>query len=150
MQTKNQVAAQQQKVRNNNAVVRMQQRIAAVQQLRASKHAARVAARNQQAFVTQVQQLAQQYGVNVQQVINMHNSNTTAARANSATANPSNALVVVAGVPLKPCKAVHALCAANPTATRAQILGLCAQHGINQATASTQYGVYKKQQKVAQ
>lgn len=139
------MATNKQTVLQGNAVARMQQRIAKVQQLRASKHAARIAARNQSAFLLQVNELAVQYGINAQQLIKMHNSNNTNARANSATVNPSAALVTVNGVPLKPCKAVHALCAANPTATRAQVLQMCAQHGINPATAATQYGVYRKQ-----
>lgn len=139
MQTVQQVTKQQQA----RIINRMQQRIAVVQALRASKHVARIAARQQAAFITQVQQLAAQYGINTAQVLKMHNSNNTAARANSGTATPSAAQVMVNGVPYKPTKAVHALCAANPTATRAQLLAMCAQHGINPATASTQVGLYR-------
>lgn len=148
MQTAQQVTKQQQA----RIVARMQQRIAVVQALRASKHAARIAAKQQAAFIAAVQQQAAQYGVapaQVQAMLHAVNKGAPAARANSATQQPSSAVIVVNGVPLKPCKAVHAICAANPTATRAQVLHLCKLQGINQATASTQYGVYQKTNKVA-
>jgi hypothetical protein len=122
-----------------NAVTRMQQRIAVVQQLRASKNAARKHAAAQAAFIAGVQQLAAQHGIaNVQHLLH-----TGTARANSATVTPSNTSVVVDGVALRPCAAVHALCAKYPHYTRAQMVQLCTDNGINKATASTQVGVYR-------
>lgn len=127
----------------NNAIVRMQQRIAAVQALRATKHQQRIAARNAAAYQAALQQLAAQYGMQAPKVsIDLH------ARANSATVAPSAPLVTVQGVAYKPCKAVHALCdqlvQRNPDATRAEMLQLCRDNGINAATASTQVGLYRK------
>lgn len=140
MQTKQQVV--QNRNIANNQVVRMQQRIAQVQAVRAAKNNARVQQRNQQAYLLAVQQLAAQYGVTAPvQTVALN------ARANSATVAPSTALVSVQGVQYKPCAAVHALCATLPaTATRAQMLQLCKDNGINAATASTQVGIYRKQQ----
>lgn len=143
MQTKNQVAATQQKVRANNNVVRMQQRIAKVQQLRASKNAARKLAAAHAAFVAGVQQLAAQQGIAPQQVAAMLGMQARNARANSATVAPSSSAVVVQGSALRPCAAVHALCAQYPHYTRAQMVQLCVDNGINKATASTQVGVYR-------
>lgn len=139
MQTKQQVANLQQKVRNNNTVVRMQQRIAAVQQLRAGKNAARKQVAAQQAFMLGVQQLAAQYGVNPAQLLQVNH-----ARANSATHKPSAPVVHVTGTgALNPCKAVHALCAGMPNATRAQMVQAATDAGINPNTAKTQVGLYR-------
>jgi hypothetical protein len=148
MQTK-QVAAKQQGVhaRNvaNNAIVRMVQRIAAVQALRASKNAARKQVANQQAFMLQMQQLAAQYGVNPAQLLQVGN-----ARANSATHKPSAPVVHTATGAHNPCKAVHELCATMPGATRAQMVQACTDAGINPNTAKTQVGVYRAKAKAAQ
>lgn len=138
------MANKQQTVLQANAVARMQQRIAKVQQLRASKHAVRIATRNQQAFIVAMQELAAKHGVNPAQLLQVGN-----ARANSATHKPSAPVVHVAGAALNPCKAVHALCAANPTYTRAQMVQLCVDQGINPNTAKTQVGVYRAQAKAA-
>lgn len=127
-----------------NAVVRMQQRIAKAVATRQAHQQARVALRqaaqeqlaNQQAFNMQVQQLAAQYGIAI-------NPAGIAPRANSATAKPSAATVCINGTYYTPCKAVHALAALH--GNRKATLAACAAHGINPATASTQWGVYKKQ-----
>lgn len=126
----------------SNAAARNAARIAAVQQLRASKNAVRAAATKQQAYMLAVQQLSAQYGVPVPSFAPVVARN---ARANSATVAPSATTVSVNGVAYKPCKAVHALCATLPAnATRTQQLQLCKDNGINAATASTQVGIYRK------
>jgi hypothetical protein len=130
---------------NKNAVTRMQQRIAKVQQLRASKNEVRRVAAAQQAFMLAVQQQAATYGIAPQQVQAMFAPQVArTARANSATVAPSTELITVRGVQYKPCKAVHALCATLPaTATRAEMLQLCYDNGINRSTAATQVGLYR-------
>lgn len=126
----------------NNAIVRLQQRVAAVQAVRAAKNAARKQVAMQQAYQLQVQQLAAQYGLPVPSFTPQVARN---ARANSATVAPSSATVTVGGVAYKPCKAVHALCELlGANATRAQQLQICKDNGINAATASTQVGIYRK------
>lgn len=128
-------------------------RLAAVQVGRAAKyragklaahqaaHAAWVAKQQeleqQKAFQLAVQQLAAQYGINV-------NPAQLAPRANSATVVPSSNVVTYEGVAYRPVAAVHAICSANPHLTRKQLIELCVQHGVNQATASTQYQVWRK------
>jgi hypothetical protein len=115
------------------------QRIAAKQ----AKYTAAVAAYNdaqqklaqQAAFNAAVAELHAKFGIAVQPV---------APRANSATTAPSASAINVNGVLLKPVAAVHAICAANPNATRKQVIAACIQAGINPATAATQYGVYKQ------
>jgi phage FluMu gp28-like protein len=152
-----QVATQQVSVhaRNiaNNAIVRLQQRIAAVQQLRASKNAARKFAAQQQAFALAVQQAAAQYGVTPQQAAAALGLVASSARANSATVQPSVPTLQVQGTQHKPCAAVHALCAqlvaTDPHATRKQMLQLCTDNGINPATASTQVGRFRAANKLA-
>lgn len=125
-----------------NAIARNATRIALVQQLRASKNAARRAAANQQAYMVQVQALSVHYGLPVPSFAPQVARN---ARANSATVAPSATTVTVQGVAYKPCKAVHALCATLPAnATRAQQMQLCTDNGINRATASTQVAIYRK------
>jgi hypothetical protein len=126
----------------SNAAARNAQRIATVQQLRASKNAARKQVANQQAFMLQVAQLSVQYGVPAPSFAPVVARN---ARANSATIAPSATTVSVQGVAYKPCKAVHALCATLPaTATRKEQMQLCTDNGINRATASTQVAIYRK------
>lgn len=139
MQTKQQVVTVQQR----NAVARMQARIAKVQALRAAKNVARRQAAAHAAFVAGVQQLAAAQGIAPQQVAAMLGLQASNARANSATVAPSKQLVHVNGVALKPCAAVHALCAQYPHYTRQQMLQLCTDNGINAATASTQVGLYR-------
>lgn len=134
---------------NKNTLTRMQQRIAAVQEQRAAKHAARIADRNQRAFMLALQEQAAQYGIAPEQVAKMLGATDRAARANSGTIAPSNEMVVVNGVAYKPCKAVHALCDTIPNATRAEMLELCKDNGINAATASTQVGKYRAAAKAA-
>lgn len=132
------------KVLLNNTVVRMQQRIAAVQATRKQHHATRIAAREQaaaalanaQAYHTALAQLQAQYGVQA--------TSAPKARANSATAVPSAALITFNGAQYTPCKAVHAI-AAHCNGVRKATLALCKQVGINPATASTQFGIYRKQ-----
>lgn len=152
MRNQQQVNKQQQVAVNpniaNNAMVRLMQRVAQVQALRASKNAARKQHAQQQAYMLQVQQLAAQYGMPAP---NFGAQVSAYARANSETIAPSNTSVVVQGVAYKPCKAVHALCATLPaTATRAEQLQLCKDNGINAATASTQVGIYRKAAAAAQ
>jgi prolyl-tRNA editing enzyme YbaK/EbsC (Cys-tRNA(Pro) deacylase) len=123
----------------------MQQRIAAVQQMRASKHAARIAARKHDAFITGVHQLAAQLGVDPAQLLRAQKVAYN-ARANSATVAPSSEVVHVNGEALRPCKAVHALCATIPNATRSEMLQLCKDNGINPSTAATQVGKFRAMQ----
>lgn len=119
-------------------VALMQRRVAAKQAKFAQvQHAAKVAA-----YQAAVAALAQQHGLPVPTV-------ALAPRANSATVQPSSAVITVNGVQYKPTKAVHAIAAANPNATRKQVLQLCINAGINQATAATQYNVFKQQGKQA-
>lgn len=125
-----------------NAILRLAQRVANVQAMRAAKNAVRAAAAKQQAYQLGVAQLAAQYGLPAPSFAPQVSAY---ARANSETITPSNTTVVVQGTPYKPCKAVHALCATLPAdATRAQQLQLCTDNGINSATASTQVGIYRK------
>lgn len=145
MQTK-QVYKQQQVAVNpnvaNNAIVRLAQRVAAVQAVRSAKNAARKQHAAQHAYMLQVQQLAAQYGLPVPSFAPQVSA---FARANSETIAPSATMVVVNGVAYKPCKAVHALCATLPAnATRKQQMQLCTDHKINGATASTQVAIYRK------
>jgi hypothetical protein len=135
----------------NNTVVRQQMRIAKVQALRASKNAARRHAAQQQAFMLQVNEVAAAHGVpaaQVQQLLGLLNGKPL-PRANSATHKPSGELIAVntgSGVQyLRPCKAVHALCATLPAnATNKQMVQLATDHGINAATAATQVAIYRK------
>ena len=113
----------------NNTVTRNQQRIAAVQQLRASKNAARITARNKQAYMLAVQQLATQYGLPAP---------TQALRSVSTV--QKHAASTVKGA----CGIVRAYVTANPTATVLQVK----QHfsaTINPATVATQYNIARKQ-----
>lgn len=104
----------------------------------AAQQAAAQAAAVQQAQALQAQAAAllAQHGIQV----------GTAARANSATSNPSAALVSVAGQQLTPCKAAQAI-AAQHYPNRKAAMQAAQSAGINPATASTQYGIYAKQQK---
>lgn len=132
----------------NNAIVRLVQRVAQVQALRAAKNAARKQHAQQQAYMLQVQQLAAEYGMPAP---NFGAQVSAYARANSETIAPSNTSVTVMGIAYKPCKAVHALCATLPaTATRKEQMQLCTDNGINSATASTQIGIYRKATLAAQ
>lgn len=123
---------------SKNASARYQQRIAAVQQLRASKNAARALAAQQQAYMLAVQQLAAQY--------NMPVPNTLSVR--SVAHAQKHAPSAVQGA----CAAVHKIAtevsAANggSTKVRAQVLAACKAQGINPATAATQYAKWVKQQ----
>lgn len=96
-----------------------------------AKHAAATNAAKQAAYLVAVQQLAAQYGVPVP---------TQAVRS-----VPTQQRFAPSSKP-GACKQVHAICAANPTSTRAQVLALCYAAGINPATASTQYALYRKAQ----
>lgn len=130
-----------------NAVTRMQQRIAAAKAKRAAHQQARIAAReaaqqqlaNMQAYNLAVAQLAAQYGMQAPQQI--------APRANSATAKPSASSICINGTYYTPCKAVHALCVLH-NGVRKQVLAAAKQHGINPATAATQYSVWRNNNKV--
>ena len=124
-----------------NASNRVHVRALALMQVRAQRNAARVAVKQQVAFQAQVAQLAAQYGLPAPSFSPAVAAN---ARANSATVTPSRELVSVNGVAYKPCKAVHALCEQLPNGTRAEMMQLCKDNGINAATASTQVGIYRK------
>jgi hypothetical protein len=126
---------------------RMLVRIAAVQALRTEHKAARTAkatalATQQQglqqiaALQLQVAQLQQQYGVATKQ---------GSARANSATVVPSVALVQVAGAAMQPCAAARAIAVQHYPNRKAALKAMLLA-GINVATASTQYGIVRKQQ----
>lgn len=125
----------------SNAAKRVHARAIALLAVRAARNAARAAVKQQQAYRLAVQQLAEQYGVQAPSFAPAVAAN---ARANSATITPSRELVSVGGTMYKPCKAVHALCETIPNGTRAEMLQLCKDNGINAATASTQVGIYRK------
>jgi hypothetical protein len=131
----NNAAALAARVQANNAYVRMQQRIAAVQAQRAAKHAARITARKQAAYMQAVQQLAAQYGVPVPNTMSVRAYNNAQKHAPSA----------VQGA----CARVHAI-AAQYNGDRAATLAACKAEGINPATAQTQYAKYKKLQQQQQ
>lgn len=146
--SKQQHSAQATTTVSKNAIVRLAQRVAQVQALRASKNAVRKQVAKQQAYQLGVAQLAAQYGLPAPSFAPQVSAY---ARANSETITPSNTVVVVQGTAYKPCKAVHALCATLPaTATRAEMLQLCIDNGINASTASTQVGIYRKVMLAAQ
>lgn len=113
--------------KNNKA--RNATRIAAALTLRASKHASRITARNQAAYMLAVQQLAAQYGMPAP---------TQAQRAvNSVQRHaPSN----IPGA----CKTVRTWVAANPLATVQEAKEFFANK-INPATVATQFGIARKQ-----
>lgn len=132
---------------NKNTHARMLARIQAVLDERAQHHASRIAARNAAAFRAGIEQLAAQYGVDPRQLLGVQARN---ARANSATVAPSRELIVVDGEALRPCKAVHALCAKHPDMSRAEMIQLCIDNGVNKATAGTQVGEFRKAAKAAE
>lgn len=131
---------------HKNTATRQNARIAAVMQQREAKNVVRRAAVAQQAFFAAVQEKAAEYGVDPSAMLAAmqpkHNGGA-APRANSATVAPSRELVYVGGEALKPCAAVHALCNTIPSGTRADMLQLCYDNGINRATAQTQVGKYR-------
>lgn len=102
-----------------------------------AQHAAAQQQAQHAAGMLAMQQLAAQYGLPAPVFGAAPN-----ARANSATAQPSVAMVNINGTMHKPTKAVHVLAAMH--ITRKATLAACAAHGINPATASTQFGVYQK------
>lgn len=126
---------------NKNTATRMAQRIQIVLEERARHHEVRIAARRQQAFLVAMQELAAAHGMDPAAVLGIKAAD---ARANSATVAPSREVIVVNGESLRPCKAVHALCATIPTATRKEMMQLCIDNGINRATAATQVGKFRK------
>jgi hypothetical protein len=131
---------------NKNTAARQLARIQLVLEERARHHAVRVAARNQRAFMVGIEQLAAQYGVDPRQLLAVKAQD---ARANSATVAPSREAIVVGGESLRPCKAVHALCATIPDGSRKEMMQLCIDNGINRATAATQIGLYRKNNKMS-
>jgi hypothetical protein len=105
----------------------------------AARSSAYHAAQNASVYATKLlhlQQLAAEYGIALPQ-------QSTAARANSATVNPSKPLITVQGVQYKTCKAVQALCGMYPHYTRKQMVMLCVDNGVNKDTASTQVNLYR-------
>lgn len=120
---------------NAAAIARMQQRIAAVQALRASKNHARRVAKQQAAYMLAVQQLAAQY--------NMPVPNTMSVRAyNSPQKHAPSAMQGACGV-------VHAIAdriaaEAGTLDVRRAVLQECKATGINPATAATQYAKWHK------
>lgn len=139
------MAQQKLTIAQQNTFSRQARRIQLVLEERARRHATRVAARNHAAFVAGVHQLAAQLGVDPMQLLRKQ-SVAYNARANSATVEPSRELVHVNGEALRPCKAVHALCATIPGATRSEMMQLCIDNGINKATAATQVGKFRAEQ----
>jgi hypothetical protein len=127
----NNAAAHAARVAANNAVVRMQQRIAAVQALRKAKHQARITARTQSAYMQEVQALAAKYNLPVPNTMSVRAYNNPQKHAPSA----------VQGA----CAAVHAL-AEQCNGDRKATLAACKAAGINPATAATQYAKWKKAQ----
>jgi hypothetical protein len=137
------MAQQKLTIAQQNTFGRQARRIQLVLEERARHHASRIAARNQAAFLAGVQQMAAQFGVDAKQLLRTTSYN---ARANSATVAPSRELIHVNGEALRPCKAVHALCATIPSATRSEMMQLCIDNGINKATAATQVGKFRAEQ----
>mgnify|MGYP003407644418 CR=1 FL=1 len=119
---------------SRNTVSRQQQRIARVQELRASKHAARQLARTQQAYMLAAQQLAAQYGMPVPNTMSVRAYNNVQKHAPSA----------VQGA----CARVHAIAEACG-GVRAATLAQCKAEGINPATAQTQFAKWLKANKAA-
>lgn len=123
---------------NTNA--RMQQRIAQVQALRASKNAQRRIARQQAAYMLAVQQLAAQYNMPVPNTLSVRAYNNAQKHAPSA----------VQGA----CGRVHQIASeqaaiAGNNNVRKQVLQQCKAEGINPATAATQYAKWHKAQQLA-
>ena len=118
-----------------NTATRMQQRIAAAQELRASKNAARRVAQQQAAYMLAVQQLAAQYNMPVPNTLSVRAYNNAQKHAPSA----------VQGA----CGRVHAIAdeqadIAGNYDVRKQVLQQCKAEGINPATAATQYAKWHK------
>lgn len=145
-----QVAAPALTLRQQRLIALGQAYLQRSKQAKLAKHqAAQVAWEQHQAAMQQklalendLQAIAAKHGVALEQLMQ-----AALPRANSATPKPSAAAIVVNGELLTPCKAVHALCASNPTLTRKQLVALAVQHGINENTAQTQYGVFKAKNK---
>lgn len=148
-----QVVAVVNPVREARLARAQQLRDAIVQQFQQSKVAQRVAKlaairqqqealAKRQAFELQVAELASQYGIDPKQL------QVAAPRANSATDKPSTSVINVNGELLTPCKAVHALAAQYRN--RKDTLAACKLHGINPATAATQWNVWKKKNLTAE
>lgn len=121
------------KATNKNSVARMQQRVAAVLVQRAAHHAARVTARNLQAYNAQVAALQAQLGItpDMLQARAVHGAAT-----NIAPKHAPSALV-------NACATVREL-AAQHGFNRAATLAAAQALGINPATAATQYAKAKK------
>lgn len=117
-----------------NATSRYAQRIARVQQLRASKNEARRVAATQHSYMLAVQQLAAQYGLPVPNTMSVRAYNNPQKHAPSA----------VQGA----CARVHAIAEQNH-GVRAATLAACKEAGINPATAATQFAKWQKNQKLA-
>lgn len=113
---------------SNNMVVRMQQRIAAVQAKRAAKHATRIAARNAAAEAAAKLAAYQQKLAELQAEFGM-----------PAVAPKTVSVPRGTGV----CGQVHAI-AAKCNYDRKATLAACKEAGINPATAQTQYALAKK------
>jgi hypothetical protein len=94
------------------------------------------ALQKQQSYLAEIAQIQAKYGITLQA--------SAAPRANSATPAPSASAVCVNGTYYNPCKAVHALAAIH--GTRKATIAAAVALGINHATASTQYGIYKSKQ----
>lgn len=99
-------------------------RVARVLRVATAKHAA-----NKAAYCAAVQQVQAQYGISA-----------------SAPRSNTNRAVHGASAVQGACAIVRGLVAANPQATRKQVLALAAAQGINPATAATQYAVAKRAQ----
>ena len=123
------------RIASNNTIVRLQQRIAAALELRKQKHAARITARTNQAYMLAVQQLAAQYNMPVPNTMSVRPFNNAQKHAPSA----------VQGA----CAVVHEIAAAC-NGVRSAVMAECKARGINPATAATQFAKWQKKQKEAQ
>lgn len=128
------MAKQQLTATQANAPTRNAQRIARVQELRATKNASRRIAATQHAYMLGVQQLAAQYGMPVPNTMSVRAYNNPQKHAPSA----------VQGA----CSVVHTLAEQNQ-GVRSATLAACKAAGINPATAATQFAKWQKAQKAA-
>lgn len=117
-----------------NATARNAARIAAAQELRATKNSARRIAATQHAYMLAVQQLAAQHGMPVPNTMSVRPFNKPQQHAPSA----------VQGA----CALVHELAEQNQ-GVRAATLAACVARGINPATAATQFAKWQKATKAA-
>lgn len=100
--------------------------------------AEQAAAQRQLEAKQHLEQAASVLGISVEQLLQ-----AAQPRANSATPEPSQPAIMVDGVYMAPCKAVHAIAAKHTN--RKDCIEECVRLGINKYTAQTQWGVYRKE-----